>query len=343
MPHRLLIAAVTLVAFLVIAPAARADWVWPVRGDVITPYRNGSDPYAGGQHRGIDIAVPVGTAVVAATGGEVRFAGTVGSSGLTVSIRTAEGRFDTSYLHLSSAAVRKGDRVASGERIGAVGTTGTRSAVAPHLHFGVRDAGTQHAYHDPLAFLPPAPVPIEHPRPAPAPGPAPAPVPQLPEAAPGRKPTPKVQPKPVPRARPTPAPRHAPVPERHPGHGRFPFRVPRPTPVAAPRARPQLGPAPHAAPRGAPGRAPGGAAADAPHGASHPVPGTARDARAGRAPSSASQPALDPGYALACVGLLLAAALLGLSEDGRHASRRAGRHGRHLIASTLRPLLGRRP
>jgi hypothetical protein len=316
MPHRLLIAAVALVAFLVIAPAARADWVWPVRGDVITPYRNGSDPYAGGQHRGIDIAAPVGTAVVAAAGGEVRFAGTVGSSGLTVSIRSADGRFDTSYLHLSSAAVRKGERVGTGERIGAVGTTGTRSAAAPHLHFGVRDAGTRHAYHDPLAFLPPAPVPIEHPRPAPAPGPAPVPVPPLPEATPGREPAPEVQPKPAPRARPRPAPRHDPLP----------LPVPRTAPVAAPRARPHLGPAPHGAPR------------EAPLGASHPVPEAAPDAQAGRAPSSASQPALDPGYALACVGLLLAAALLGLSEDGRHASRR----GRHRIASTLRPLLGRR-
>ena len=51
MPRRLHLAAVTLAAFLVSAPAAHADWVWPVRGEVITPYRNGDDPYAAGQHR----------------------------------------------------------------------------------------------------------------------------------------------------------------------------------------------------------------------------------------------------------------------------------------------------
>ncbi|MBJ7355629.1 MAG: hypothetical protein JHC98_12460, partial [Thermoleophilaceae bacterium] len=31
-------------------------WPWPLLGEVITPYRNGSDRYAAGQHRGLDIA-----------------------------------------------------------------------------------------------------------------------------------------------------------------------------------------------------------------------------------------------------------------------------------------------
>src|SRR4051812_33186321 len=176
MPQRLLAATAALVALLLIAPAARpasarAAWVWPVQGEVITSYRNGDDPYAAGQHRGIDIAAEAGTPVVAAAGGEVRFAGTVGSAGLTVSIRTADGLFDTSYLHLSSTAVREGDWVSGGERVGAVGTTGRRSARAPHLHFGIRDAGTRHGYHDPPAFPPPPPVPQEHPPPPPAPSP----------------------------------------------------------------------------------------------------------------------------------------------------------------------------
>src|SRR3954452_16848809 len=39
-------------AALVLPPGAAAagDWAWPVRGQVITPYRNGANPYAGGQH-----------------------------------------------------------------------------------------------------------------------------------------------------------------------------------------------------------------------------------------------------------------------------------------------------
>ncbi|MFL5887316.1 MAG: M23 family metallopeptidase, partial [Thermoleophilaceae bacterium] len=129
---------------------AAGDWTWPVRGEVITQYRNGSDPYAAGQHRGIDIAGKVGDPVVAATAGTVTFAGVAGSSGLTVSVRTADGRFDTSYLHLSSAAVRAGQSVSAGKRIGAVGVSGQRSAEQPHLHFGVREAGQRQAYRDPL-------------------------------------------------------------------------------------------------------------------------------------------------------------------------------------------------
>src|SRR4051812_49819109 len=98
----------TLVALLLTTGAAPASaagsWSWPVRGDLITPYRNGSDPYASGQHRGIDYAAPVGRAVAAPVAGRVTFAGAAGSSGLTVSLRTADGRWDTSYLHLSSVA-----------------------------------------------------------------------------------------------------------------------------------------------------------------------------------------------------------------------------------------------
>ncbi|MEA2308882.1 MAG: Peptidase family, partial [Thermoleophilaceae bacterium] len=85
----------TLIGCLLLAPPAGAasSWRWPVEGRVITPYHNGEDPYAGGQHRGIDIAAPAGTGVVAASAGTVTFAGVAGSSGLTVSIRTDEGTF----------------------------------------------------------------------------------------------------------------------------------------------------------------------------------------------------------------------------------------------------------
>src|SRR4051794_28600681 len=89
-------------------------WTWPVRGPVLTAYRNGADPYAGGQHRGVDIGAPAGSRVVAAAGGTITFAGVVGSSGLTVSERTVDGRFDLSYLHLSGVAVHRGDTVAAG-------------------------------------------------------------------------------------------------------------------------------------------------------------------------------------------------------------------------------------
>ena len=328
MSRRLLAAAVLVLGAALLGPApARADagWVWPVHGSVITPYRNGDDPYAAGQHRGIDIAAAVGTPVVAATAGEVRFAGTAGSSGLTVSLRTADGRFDTSYLHLSAIAVSKGDRLAAGDRIGAVGTTGKRSAAAPHLHFGVRDAGTDHGYHDPLAYLPPPPAPA--PRPEPAPAPAVEPEPVRPEPA---------SPEPAP-----PAPEPLSIPRREPRPRRLPLPAPSPRTAPAPTPAPQRAPGPAGIPLVAAdpapnlGKAPGGAPHAARRRPLRPAPSTHPSSRPGPSPA----PGPDLGWALACAGLLLAAGLLGLSEDGRAASRR----GRSRLRGVLQPLLGRRP
>jgi hypothetical protein len=161
------ILAMALAVMLALSPAASAAWSWPLRGEVITPYRNGDDPYAAGQHRGIDIAGPIGASVGAAAAGVVRFAGVAGSSGLTVSVRTTDGRFDTSYLHLSVASVHLGEQVTAGQRLGAVGTSGQRSASVPHLHFGVRQAESRQAYLDPLGLLdpyPPTSVPERDPK-----------------------------------------------------------------------------------------------------------------------------------------------------------------------------------
>jgi len=175
--------AVLTVSWTLAAPPAAAEtWTWPVRGEVLTAYVNAGGPYVTGQHRGVDLSAPTGTPVLAAAGGHVRFAGLVGSSGLTVSVRTVDGRFDTSYLHLSTASVRPGQTVAPGDRIGVVGATGRRSTAAPHLHFGIRDAGTRH-YRDPLDFLSPLPGVRELPRGVPGSvrgpvriGPAPQPI-----------------------------------------------------------------------------------------------------------------------------------------------------------------------
>ena len=270
MRRLLLASAATALAFLLLVPPAWAEWVWPVRGEVITPYRNGTDPYASGQHRGIDIAAATGTTVVAATSGEVRFAGTAGSSGLTVSVRTADGRYDTSYLHLSSTSVGEGDRVAAGQPLGAVGTTGTRSATEPHLHFGVRDAGSRHAYHDPLRFLPP-PTAAQPPRGAPAPEPAPVPISPGPAPAPVNAPATRRIPvnAPAPRRVPVGAPRRVPAGAPRQVPAAEPLRVPAGEPLRVPTTGPH-----HAAsedagrsPAGAPGFAPAGARQHEPAGA----------------------------------------------------------------------------
>jgi hypothetical protein len=389
-----LTAAVALIAFLALPGTASAEWVWPLRGPVITTYRNVDDPYAGGQHRGIDIAGSVGARVAAAAEGEVSFAGTAGSSGLTVSVRTTDG-FDTSYLHLSSVSVREGELVSSGDALGAVGMTGSRSASEPHLHFGVREAGTPYAYRNPLDFLPPPEAPPAPDSPHPAPSPVPVPTPFTPAPAPagepgrvpagGRVPVDDRAPRQVPAGGREPhrvpaggrAPRGVPAsgraPRRVPAGDRAPRRVPvgdgaplrAPVPAGEPASRPAaiLDPLPRHAPTGdgARRRVPSGE--HAPHqraaedGASRAAPGalslgptpsrTPTEQRTpqesppteGRPlkPSADAAPGPDIGWILACVGLLLAAGLLGLTEDGRKASRA----GRSHVARLLRPLTGR--
>ena len=353
--HGLPLALIALAtAVLSFAPPAVATdgWTWPVAGELITPYRNGTDPYASGQHRGIDIGAPVGTPVVAAAAGEVRFAGTAGSNGLTVSIRTADG-YDTSYLHLSALSVPAGAAVSAGDRLGAVGTTGSRSAEAPHLHFGVREAGSRHAYIDPLTLLGAPPAPAPAPRPA-EPQPAPAPPLAVPPPAPAPAPGARSGPPGAPAPRRAPA-RRAPALPRSPAFRRGPARREAPAlhrsrgedivhaPAAAPRSEEVA--------RSGEGRTEGGRPARSVRRASGLASGAVRAgapaapprdfARRAISPSAASgRPAGDPalGWAAACAGLLLAAAVLGLTEDGRRATARS----RTRIAAALRPLWARR-
>jgi len=144
-----------LAVLLLLAPPVRADagWTWPVPGRIATVYANdNARPYAGGMHRGVDIAADPGAAVVAARAGTVTYAGPLGSAGNIVAVR--DGRFATSYLHLGAVSVARGERVAMGTRVGEVGMTGRRSVAEPHLHFGVRLAGTDRQYIDPLSVLP---------------------------------------------------------------------------------------------------------------------------------------------------------------------------------------------
>ena len=378
--HRLATRIVLAVAFAVLtasllAPPAQAAWSWPLRGELIGTYRNGDDPYAGGQHRGIDIAGAAGARVVAAAGGEVRFAGTAGSSGLTVAVRTADG-FDTSYLHLSSVAVREGVGVSAGDTIGAVGTSGRRSAVRPHLHFGVRAAGTRHDYRNPLDFLPvlPAPPRARAPDPHPAPLPAPVPPARAPAPAPvgGRVPAPESAPDGAPRRMPlggrvprrvpvagrdprrVPVGGRAPSPEPASGHASNPGPATAPAPSAEPGPRPLLEPGhkrhrpldrpthstkqsaqPERPARGQATRpAAGPAGTPEPHGSARSQAATADRGPAERS-GAGSGP--DIGWILACAGLLLAAALLGSTNDGR----RAARTGRKSLLRLLQPLTGR--
>jgi murein DD-endopeptidase MepM/ murein hydrolase activator NlpD len=187
------IVALVVAASLWLVPSARAaPWQRPVRGPVVRAFALSADRFARGQHRGIDLAAPLGSPVRAACGGRVRFAGRVPGGGRTVSVGC--GRFRATYQHLGAVAVRRGQVVAPGAILGSVGRSGRPRAPQPHVHLGAREA-TSGRYVDPLTLLGPGPraAPPFVPAPprrvplGPAPGPAPTrPVPAdpLPALAP---------------------------------------------------------------------------------------------------------------------------------------------------------------
>ncbi|MFL5262294.1 MAG: M23 family metallopeptidase [Anaeromyxobacteraceae bacterium] len=87
------------------------------------------------QHYGTDLAGRVGDPVVAANDGEVALVRDCWASGLSVVVSHGAGTY-TTYFHLSRAAVREGERVRRGQRLGLVGRSGR--VTGPHLHWGVK-------------------------------------------------------------------------------------------------------------------------------------------------------------------------------------------------------------
>ncbi len=98
---------------------------------------------------GLDLASIAQAVVPAPNGGKVRFAGELGIYGNAVVIDHGFG-LASLCAHLSSIAVRAGERVAKGEPIGRSGATGL--AAGDHLHLGVFIQGTP---VDPAEWLDP--------------------------------------------------------------------------------------------------------------------------------------------------------------------------------------------
>jgi murein DD-endopeptidase MepM/ murein hydrolase activator NlpD len=95
-------------------------------------------------HLGVDYLAPMGAPVIAVAAGVVVSAGWNGEGGRVVHLRHVNG-YETLYMHLSSITVRAGQRVAQGDLIGRVGSTGM--STGPHLDYRVRRNG---AYVNPV-------------------------------------------------------------------------------------------------------------------------------------------------------------------------------------------------
>lgn len=95
---------------------------------------------ASSYHKGVDWATPVGTTVMASSGGTVAKAGWGSGYGYVVYINHPDGR-QTRYGHLSKVLVSAGQSVSQGQKIAVSGNTGV--STGPHLHFEILIGGSQ--------------------------------------------------------------------------------------------------------------------------------------------------------------------------------------------------------
>lgn len=110
-------------------------------------------------HKGIDIRTDHDDVLATEADGKVvginHNAQTTGGKSVTVEYaREDGGRLQVAYMHLDSIAVKKGDTVQAGQKLGVSGYTGTRTT-GEHLHFEVKDIakdGTER-HIDPAAYL----------------------------------------------------------------------------------------------------------------------------------------------------------------------------------------------
>ena len=95
-----------------------------------------ADPFDGraALHTGLDFAGPFLTPIYATAPGTIAFTGPRSGYGNVVEIDHGNG-FRTRYAHLAAFAVHVGDRVAVGQRIAAMGSTGR--STGPHVHYEI--------------------------------------------------------------------------------------------------------------------------------------------------------------------------------------------------------------
>lgn len=117
-------------------------YVWPCPGysRVSSGYGNRVCPFHGQEfHDGIDLAAASGTPILAFGPGTVTMSGWNGGYGNYISIDHGGGLMSF-YGHCSALYVSKGATVKAGQKIAAVGTTG--SSAGNHLHFGMHKNGS---------------------------------------------------------------------------------------------------------------------------------------------------------------------------------------------------------
>lgn len=128
----------------------KGAFIWPLQGSISSYFGWRSDPVNGSNdyHQGLDISVPIGTEIRAASSGKVVKSGWMSGFGKTIVIDHGEG-IETLYAHNSSILVSTGQNVSTGQIIARAGSTG--KSTGSHLHFGVLDNDEP---VDPMQYLP---------------------------------------------------------------------------------------------------------------------------------------------------------------------------------------------
>jgi lipoprotein NlpD len=117
------------------------DWVWPAGGKVMANFN-------GASLKGIDIGGQVGEPVYASAAGVVQYVGEgIPAMGKLIIIKHSD-TYLSAYAHNSEILVKESQKVAKGQQIAKLGSTGAQQ---PKLHFQIRRQGTP---LDPLQVLP---------------------------------------------------------------------------------------------------------------------------------------------------------------------------------------------
>jgi murein DD-endopeptidase MepM/ murein hydrolase activator NlpD len=129
-------------------------------GEITSGFGYRADPFTGGGafHPGLDFRGAFGAPIHAAAEGRVSFVGQIRGYGNVVEVSHGNGLL-TRYAHMSKTMAKVGQKVAAGDVIGAIGSTGR--STGPHLHFEVRINGS---VVNPRPFLENAPHVLEEAR-----------------------------------------------------------------------------------------------------------------------------------------------------------------------------------
>ena len=129
---------------------------------VTSPFGMRNDPMGSGtqqMHKGIDIRAKQDDILATERNGKVvavnHNANTGGGKSVTVEYNRPDNtKFQVTYMHLSSIAVKVGDVVSSGQKLGVTGNTGTRTT-GEHLHFSVKNIAADGSGRDvdPASYL----------------------------------------------------------------------------------------------------------------------------------------------------------------------------------------------